>query len=372
VICQEDRKGQVEQFLFKFVHGVNSQGKNRAPFLKGLVGKYRLDDVSLKFFTTEDDTAIGYQKAAREALAMQRDADVKWNLALVQIEERFHDLSGEDNPYLITKAAFLAHQIPVQEFEIETTRLPDYQLGYVLNNMALATYAKLGGVPWLIKADPTIAHELVIGLGSANIGRGLLSKRERIVGITTVFTGDGNYWLANLSEAVPIDDYKEALLKSLKTTINKVKQVMNWQQREHLRLVFHSFKPFKNVEADAVKQLVADLVDFDVEFAFLHVVENHPYSLWDKSQPGVRDFKTKATKGVSAPSRGQFFRLSKHEVLITLTGATDVKRPEDGVPRPILLRLHRNSTFEDTTYLARQVFSFASHSGAVFFPLRCQ
>ncbi|HEX8091169.1 MAG TPA: Piwi domain-containing protein [Blastocatellia bacterium] len=368
VICQAEHKGQVEQFLYKFLYGVNYQGKNRAPFLNGLAGKYKLDDVSLEFFTSEDDSAHAYQKAVRQALAKQRDEDIRWSLALVQIDERFHALYGEDNPYLVTKMAFLSHQIPVQEFEIETALLPDYQVGYVLNNMALATYAKLGGVPWMIKADPTIAHELVIGLCSASIGEGRLGKRERIVGITTVFTGDGNYWLSNLSEAVPLDDYKEALLASLEATVTNVRRDMNWQKREHLRLVFHSFKPFKDIEAEAVKEVVSGLTDYDVDLAFLHVAEDHPYLLFDEMQKGVRDFKTKAVKGVLGPNRGQFFRLSKNEVLITLTGASEVKRPEDGLPRPILLRLHRNSTFDDTTYLARQVFAFSCHSWRSFFP----
>jgi hypothetical protein len=47
--------------------------------------------------------------------------------------------------------------------------------------MALASYAKLNGIPWLLKANPTIAHELVIGLGSANIGERRLGERERFV-----------------------------------------------------------------------------------------------------------------------------------------------------------------------------------------------
>ena len=66
--------------------------------------------------------------------------------------------------------------------------------------------------------------------------------------------------------------------------------------------------------------------------------------------------------------RGQMVKLSKWEVLIVLTGPRDVKRPEDGLPSPILLRLHRESTFTDTTYLARQVYAFANHSWKSFFP----
>jgi argonaute-like protein len=376
VICQASQKGQVEQFLYKFKNGIaqpkaqhSPGGQNKkAPFAQGLVRKYKLNDVEFEFFTADDDKVDSYMKAARQALAQERDRDIRWDLALVQIEERFHKLYGDANPYFATKAAFLAHQVPVQEFETETAALPDNQLGYVLNNMALATYAKLGGVPWLMKANPALAHEIVFGLGSASIGKGRLGKRERIVGITTVFTGDGNYHLSNLSQAVPMADYGEALLDSLKVTIAKVKQELNWQKRDHVRLVFHSFKPFKDLEADAVKKAVAELSDYDVDLAFIHIADNHPYRLFDENQEGVFDPRVGKVKGVCAPDRGYFLQLSSYEVLLTTTGARDIKQPQHGMPRPILLKLHRNSTFNDMTYLARQVFAFSCHSWRSFFP----
>ncbi len=107
-------------------------------------------------------------EACRQAIE-KHGAGTKCDLALVQIEESFHGLAPNQNPYFITKQSFLAHQIPVQEFEIETAQKPDKDLQFSLNNMALASYAKLNGIPWLLKANPTIAHELVIGLGSADI-----------------------------------------------------------------------------------------------------------------------------------------------------------------------------------------------------------
>jgi len=106
--------------------------------------------------------------------------------------------------------------------------------------MALARYAKLNGIPWLLKANPTIAHELVIGLGSADIAEGRLGGRERYVGITTVFSGDGNYHLTNVSRAVTADNYQAAFLDALQKAVSKVRQDMNWQAKDHVRLVFHA------------------------------------------------------------------------------------------------------------------------------------
>lgn len=127
----------------------------RQPFAKGFIHKYALDGAEPEFFLTEDNTAEAYNRAVSQALAHQTRKNFKWDLALVQIDEAFHQLYGDNNPYLTTKATFLAEQIPVQEFQIETVDVPDRSLCYVLNTMGLATYAKLGGIPWLIKANPT-------------------------------------------------------------------------------------------------------------------------------------------------------------------------------------------------------------------------
>lgn len=369
IICQKHRRGHVEQFLHKYLNGVQAQGGGQRypPYPKGFTRQYGLEGISYEFFETDGDTANDYRRAAMRAIE-QQTGGAKWDLALIQIDERFHKLYGGDNPHLVTKAAFLTQQIPTQHFEMETALAPNNQLGYILNNIALASYAKLGGVPWLMQADRTIAHELVIGLGSAHIGQGRLGKKERVVGITTVFSGDGNYWLSNLSRAVSADDYEEALLASLRKTISHVRRAMNWEEREHVRLIFHSFKPMKDAETNAVKTLMAELGDHDVHYAFLHVVQDHPYLLFDEAQEGVQDYQYRVTKGVFAPLRGRYLRLSNMETLLTLTGAQELKRPQDGMPRPLLLRLHRGSTFYDTSYLAKQVHTFASHSWQSFHP----
>ncbi len=74
------------------------------------------------------------------------------------------------------------------------------------------------------------------------------------------------------------------------------------------------------------------------------------------------------TKGIYAPKRASSLQLSNRDLLLCLTGPTEVKRPEDGLPRPVLLTLHKDSSFTDMTYLSRQVFAFACHSWRTFLP----
>lgn len=369
VICQATKKGQIDQFFHKFLYGVRPNAQGRDPFSDGFVRKYALEGVIHEYFLADGRSPQAYKRAARAALERQQEAGAKWDLALVQIDEDFHELQGDENPYFVMKATFLAQQINVQEFELETvTTTNETQLGYSLNNMALASYAKLGGTPWLLRTDRTRAHELVIGIGSASIGEGRLGSRERVVGITTIFSGDGNYYLSNTSKSVPITEYMDALLSTLRVGVERAKVAMNWQRRDHVRLVFHSFKPMKDVEAEAVKLFMTEVGDYDVDFAFIEIVEDHPYLLFDKGQEGQRVFSGKTPKGKYAPTRGWFFRISEYDVLLCLTGAKELKKSEDGMPWPVLIRLHRNSTFKDTTYLAKQAFLFSAHSWRSFFP----
>jgi hypothetical protein len=375
VVCQQSKKGQVEQFLSKFIHGIKlsvSLPRRDRPqtnyFEKGFCRKYALQGIHYEFFLAEDSSVDSYRKACQTALE-KLGAGHKWDLAMIQIEELFHQLPAKCNPYFAGKVSFHTHQIPVQEFEIETTQRSDKELSYVLNNMGLATYAKLNGIPWLLKTSPTIAHELVIGLGSAIVGESRLGKQERFVGITTVFSGDGNYHLSNLSKAIPMDEYESALLGSLRAAILKVRTDMNWQPKDQVRLVFHAtFKRFNRQEVQSIKRLLCELGDYDVEYAFLQLNELHPYMLFDTDQAGTFDYETKRTKGIYAPQKGRYLELGNREVLLSLTGPKEVKRPEDGLSRPLFLSLHRDSTFTDMTYLTRQVFTFACHSWRTFLP----
>jgi hypothetical protein len=370
VVCQRTHKGRVEEFIHKFVNGISSAGtgSSRNYFEKGLLRKYLLQDVTYEFFFAESPSASAYKAACVSALE-KHSASKKFDLALIQIEESFHDLPIGVNPYFVTKESFLTHQIPVQEFEIETAQKPDKSLAFCLNNMALATYAKLNGIPWLLKGNPTIAHELVIGLGSAQINEKRLGSHERFVGITTVFSGDGNYHLSSASKAVPFAGYAQAFKEALRNTIQKVRVDMNWRPKDHVRLIFHaSFKKFSHSETDTVRDIVGELTQYEVEYAFVEISEEHPFLLFDDKAAGKQDFETRSIKGVYAPPRATMLQLSNRETLLCLTGPGEVKRPQDGLPSPLLLSLHRTSTFADMTYISRQAFAFSCHLWRTFLP----
>ncbi len=358
VICAQHDKGRVEQFVRKLLKGISSSKY----FSNGLEGKFALGTSRVEVFATEADSVDAYKSAIESAIRKQADDGGRWDLALVQVREYFKKLKVTENPYYLGKNLFFLHQVPVQDFTIELLTQSDYSLGYSLNNMGLACYAKMGGVPWLLKSSPTLSHELVIGIGSANIGQKSGAANQRIMGITTVFSGDGSYIISNTSKAALPEAYCEALTAVLGETIEKIQKRMNWQNGDTIRLVFHAqVKKFNKEEIDAVRAVIGKYREYQVEYAFLKISENHGLHMFDSSTAGMQ-------KGRLAPLRGKTFKLSKHEMLVYLISQRELRQGTDGHPRGVIVDVHKDSTFKDIKYLSAQLYSFASHSWRSYFP----
>lgn len=357
VICAQQDKGRVEQFVRKLLKGIS----NSKYFNNGLEGKFAIGTSRVEVFTTANDSVEGYKNAIEAAIRKQSDDGGRWDLALVQVRQSFKKLNVTESPYYLGKSLFFLHQVPVQDFTIELLAQSDSSLGYSLNNMALACYAKMGGVPWLLKASPTLSHELVIGIGSANIGQER-TNIQRIMGITTVFSGDGSYIVSNTSKAVVPEAYCEALTTVLGETIEKIQKRMNWQKGDTIRLIFHAqVKKFNKEEIGAVRAVIDKYREYQIEYAFLKISEDHGLHMFDSATANVQ-------KGRLAPPRGTTFKLSKHEMLIYLIGQRELRQDTDGHPSGVIMDVHKDSTFKDITYLSAQLYSFASHSWRSYFP----
>ena len=363
VICRADLQGRVEQFVGQLLNGVDGVKGGDVGFLR----RFAFERPYVHVIPTRDATPFSYRAAALAAVEHITDRGETWNLALVQTEEAMETLEGDANPYLVSKAFFLTNGIAVQHVHFETIDQPPRQRAWALNNIGLACYAKLGGVPWLLPSDQTVAHELVIGLGSHQETSSRFGVGDRYVGITTVFSGDGRYLLESRTRAVPFDEYGEAMLQAVRTAVEHVRRDFAWGATDPVRLVFHVFKPVKDAEATAVRTLMSELDLAHAEFAFLHIADAHPYRVFDEMERGA-PAGGGSRKGACAPPRGLLIRLSDRDALLCLKGARELKQRTDGHPGPLLLNLHRKSSFRDLTYLGRQAFAFSCHSWRSFLP----
>ena len=371
VICQARHEGQVEAFVAKFLDGMpdvktGRRGRGTARYGDGFLRRFQLERPNVQTFTTTSPSISGYQEACRKGLEYAANLGIQWDLALVQIEEDFKSLPGDLNPYYGTKAMLLKNHVAVQSFRLETMRQDPRGLVFTMNQMSLASYAKLGGRPWLLGAEQTVAHELVIGVGSHVASDSRIGGGTRHVGITTVFSSDGGYHLSERTNVVPFEEYSAALAETLKGTIIRVRDEDNWKSTDRVRLIFHMFKPAKDVEADAIKAAVEALDLDNVTYAFLHIAPNHLFVIFDKNQKGQPSYAPK--KGILGPTRGLHLKLGDYESLVVFSGVSELKQETDGLPRACLLKLHRNSTFGDMTYLARQAFDFTAHSWRIMSP----
>ena len=85
---------------------------------------------------------------------------------------------------------------------------------------------------------------------------------------------------------VPYDEYFQELLYSLKESIDTLSKEYGWRENNTVRLVFHIFKPIKNVEFEVVKELVTSIIKYKIQFAFVTVSDFHPFLMYDESQKG--------------------------------------------------------------------------------------
>jgi Piwi domain len=351
--------GRAEQFINGLLYGL--PGTNHE---KGFVRTYGLIDCKVERVAFESGTcdAEAYRRACLQAAAGTRP-----DLAFVVVSEDQEHLIGDDSPYYVSKSTLMSQGIPVQEIQIETIETAD--LASTCGSIALASYAKLGGTPFVLATTRRpMAHELVIGIGRADVQTTRHGMGQRFVGITTVFSSDGNYLLSNASQQTAYEQYPTELLRTLKSCIRDVESRDGWQRDDTVRLIFHVFKPLKDTEAQAVKRLVEQLTSnyAGIDFAFLHVSDDHDWLMFDPAGAGRRRGNRTVGKGV--PSRGLAVEVSGSEMLITVTESADMKQPLQGAPRPLKIQLHRESTFTDLHYLAGQLFRFTALSWRRFFP----
>ena len=370
VICEPQHRGRVEQFVQLLTSGFPEEvwqtqmAEKRAswpnPYQGGLIGKFRLSRVFAEYEETAGPSAEDYERAITKLLNRLPGSPA---LALVQSREATKQLYGAQNPYFVSKAAFMTAGIPVQAVTIEKMERAIADNALILNNVAVATYAKLDGVPWCISMRGGTSHELVIGLGYTETRETRLGTRSRYVGLTTVFSGDGRYLVWEQTREVEFDGYAQALLETLQRTVTQIRESHRWSMGDAIRLIFHVFKPLKKEEIKAIKKLVAALTEdkFVVSYAFLDLSQNHDYQLFDTQQPG-KSYRSGTgaaqVRGKAVPKRGVAFKIDSRTALLQLTGPDELKTDLQGSPSPLLVALHPDSDFDDLTYLVRQIFHF--------------
>jgi hypothetical protein len=380
VVCLSSSQGQAEQFVAKLRDGIRDSNQYQSGF-DAVFGTY---NTSFRWCIVEDDDFYSHSPGRAFSKAIEKHfeslpkrASEAYNAALVVVEQDHAFLSGPDNPYLQAKAQCLMSGVPTQQVRTKTINQGNYSLQYALRNLSTALYAKLGGIPWTVDQDSGIAHELVIGLDTAEIQESRFQEHRRLMGITTVFRGDGSYLLSDLGQKCLYDDYPEVLRETTKRVLKNRRRKDGWQSGDRVRVIFHSFKRLRDVEmARIVAEATAEVgTDQSIEFAFLNISSNHPYYMLDPHQRGHHG-KSDKPKGELMPLSGTIGRVSGRKRLVQTFGPKRV--PHSGVPLvpPLLITINNKrrergvNYFDDLTYLSEQVHRFTGLSWKTVSPIK--
>ncbi len=367
-ICNKKNRGVFTNFLSGLKDGLPQSRY----FQKGLQRKYDLQDVLFSVKEIQEFTVDEYLSAIRS------EDESKPHLAIIEIPAAFKRYVDQNNPYYAIKAKLLSLEIPVQYVTTEIIRNHNE---YILNALALQIYAKLGGVPWVLPSQRSVDREIVIGIGHSWLRKNQYAGAEqnRVVGITTFLSSDGQYLLADKVKDVAFENYFTELLKSLKNSIQRLSTEQGWADGETVRLIFHIFKPIKNTEFDVISQLVREINQYKIRFAFVTISQKHPNMLFDIQQPGVQKYGNNGTIGAYIPNRGSNIFLDSETCIVQMLGANELKTAKQGMSKPIQIKIRtpqgnydnnglNDLIFHDLSYITQQIFSFTYLSWRSFLP----
>ena len=183
---------------------------------------------------------------------------------------------------------------------------------YTDHNIALNIYAKLGGMAWTIKPHFK-KNELIIGIGATTDRNG-----QPILGLTSIFRGDGKYILGKVSSVTNMSDYEDKLEQVITTTIENSIEDGTLNTNEVFYLIFHIFKPAgKNNEIKALERVMSKFSNHSFEYAFIHIGRGHNYRFFIyEEEDQVPKFKLKG--GLGQNEKGTFIQVSQRRGFLGL------------------------------------------------------
>ena len=367
VVHPQEAKDEIKTFVDHLLHGHVS---SRGPLRRGFLRTFGFTDAELQW------APVAYvQGASAEALRYRRAIEGVWDpsrrpdIAVVFLRSDT-DEAAPVGPYIVTKAHLLMNGVPSQEVRLNTTRSHETQLPYIFENLAIAMHAKLGGTPWTVFSADSRVREIVLGMAHAEVGS-RFAARKRYMGITTVFSNDGSFWLAASSGRCAYEEYPAALSRSVAEVLTHLKEEQAWRSGDRVRLIVHTHKPLKNTDIASVIQVATRELSEDIRFeaACLTVHRDHPWKVVEPRQNGRSRNAGASTvasnmpaKGERVPLRGTVVHLGARQRLLCLKDGLLMLRPTDPMPQPLRLELHKQSTYDKMDPLTKQVLDFAGLS----------
>ena len=129
IICPLEYQGETEGFVKK------TEAKLKEVF--------HFNSLNVHFKTITNKDLESYKEVLYDEILLKCD------IVYVIVNEAQEKLSPSNSPYYVCKAKFIGNGIPTQDIQIETIR--QNLNAFTMTNIALNSYAKLGGTAWTLK-----------------------------------------------------------------------------------------------------------------------------------------------------------------------------------------------------------------------------
>lgn len=295
----------------------------------GFVGFQRLFRVPLSF---EEEQPISLENAEEIRRASRGLSSADLDLVFILTSRRSSSL------YQACKGELLGNGIPSQVVIGEKLR-DSNQRPWVLENVALASYAKVGGTPWVV-ASPTERQELVLG-----VSRVQDTGRKLLVGFVNLFTHDGDFlFMHSKAPVLEWEEYVEGLTTLISEALAEYYDIKGVPDS----IIVHISKRPGHRELEAIQRAL-DGLEEQIPYALIHLNEYSNFRLFDTNHPTY------------IPVSSLKVDLSTHQALLLLDGRVGDQRRKVGVPRVLDIAMDKRSTLpaDEFPTLVRQVHDFA-------------
>ena len=320
VICPRKYEGTEENFSVKL------QKKLKEIFFIDIeFSKYYIDNLNV------DD----YKKSVYDNIINKQD---KPDIVIVVLEENHKKLGVKQSPYYYCKAKLIGQGIPSQEILIE--RIKDIN-EFILNNISLNIYAKIGGTAWTIEKIEREKQEYIIGISSCYD-----KSKNKIFGVSQIFEYNGNYVVTDCTPLTDMREYEEAFEKYLENTLKSALFGENANKKEY-RLIFHINKaPSNKYEIKAINNVLNKFDEYNISYAIVHLNYNHNFRIFNN-------------EGKENNRKGVYINIDDNKALLNLS---------DKSVNPLLIDVDTRSTFKYKDYITKQIYWFCHLSFRSFIP----
>lgn len=259
------------------------------------------------------------------------------------VEEQ--DAESRDPAYAAVMAALAQRGIPAHQLRTSKLETAGDRTRFVLEDIGIAAYVKLGGSPWVLDA-PSEASDVVVGLGYTTPRGSEAKKRYRA--IATAFTADGRFLGSAHSSLRSKDEHADAVESVLGTVMEAV-----GSRDAEVRVAVHAWP----VLTEDTTSAVARALDKNAR-ALLTVRSDHPFRLFDDDDAAC------------VPARGTVADFGRLRTTLCVHGEALLDHERREHPSPLLIEISDVSTLNDLPALTEQLYQLTGMYGGAIHMLR--